>query len=267
MNTPRTTASSGITVSVVLPVKDDAPQLRRCLSALASQTRPPDEVVVVDNASSDASARTARAAGARVERCDRAGIPAAAAHGYDCARGELILRLDADCVPDPIWVQTVIEAFERRPDVDAFSGGAHFIDGPRWLRSPLVWAYLVSYAAVAASALGHLPIFGSNMAFRADAWQRIRSHAHLVDPGLHDDLDLAFHLGERFRIRYLPGARMGMSMRPFASRSAFLGRIAAGFRTVLVHWPHDFPPIRWTRILLRRLRNRVEIFAAARPGP
>ncbi|HEX5729139.1 glycosyltransferase [Microbacterium sp.] len=265
MNTPRTTASSGITVSVVLPVKDDAPELRRCLSALASQTRPADEILVVDNASSDASARTARAAGARVERCDRPGIAAAAAHGYDCARGALILRLDADCVPDRLWVETVIDAFERRPDVDAFSGGAHFIDGPRPLRSLLAAAYLASYAAVAASALGHLPLFGSNMAFRREAWRHARARAHLDDPGLHDDLDLAFHLGERFRIRYLPGARMGMSMRPFASRSAFLRRIAAGFRTVLIHWPHDFPPIRWTRMALRRLRDRVTVIAASRP--
>ena len=43
-------------VSVVIPVKDDGPRLRRCLRALAMQTRPPDEIVVVDNGSTDDSA-------------------------------------------------------------------------------------------------------------------------------------------------------------------------------------------------------------------
>ena len=84
-------------VSVVIPVKDDAALLTRCLSALAAQDRPVDEIIVVDNGSSDDSADRARAAGARVVRCDDPGIPAAASAGYDAARGDLILRRDADC--------------------------------------------------------------------------------------------------------------------------------------------------------------------------
>ncbi|HHX85985.1 MAG TPA: glycosyltransferase, partial [Actinomycetales bacterium] len=47
-------------VSVVIPVLDDAAELAGCLAALAAQTRPPDEVVVVDNGCRDASASIAR---------------------------------------------------------------------------------------------------------------------------------------------------------------------------------------------------------------
>ncbi|HWM17722.1 MAG TPA: glycosyltransferase family A protein [Microbacterium sp.] len=262
MNTAHTTSRAGATVSVVIPVKDDDDALRRCLQALRAQTRPADEIVVVDNGSSDSSTEIARAGGARVVPCDRPGIPAASSHGYDCATGDLILRLDADCVPDSTWIDSVIRAFAVRDDVGAFSGGARFIDGPSWLRAPLVMIYLGSYAAAAGSALGHLPLFGSNLAFRRAAWHRIRHRVHRNDDDLHDDLDLSFHLGELYRIRYLPGAAMGMSMRPFASKGAFLSRIAAGFRTVLVHWPHDFPPVRWTRMAMRRIRDRSGIRAA-----
>ena len=53
-------------VSVVVPARDDAEHLARCLRLLAAQTRPADEVVVVDNASIDGTADVARAAGARV---------------------------------------------------------------------------------------------------------------------------------------------------------------------------------------------------------
>lgn len=244
------------TVSVVIPVKDDAAGLRRCLHALARQTRRPEEIVVVDNASADTSAAVATAAGARVIHCRERGIPAAAAAGYDAARGEIVLRLDADSVPGPDWVGRYAEAFADRPEVAALTGGARFVDGPRVLRRPLAAAYLGWYAAAGAAALGHPPLFGSNMGFRRAAWTRVRTRVHRDDPELHDDLDLAFHLGERQRIRYLRGVVLGISMRPFGDPRGFVRRLRRGFRTVLAHWPLDFPPLRWDRMLLRRLGVR-----------
>lgn len=247
------------TVSVVIPVKDDAAHLYRCLQALAAQTRPADEVVVVDNDSSDDSADVARDAGARVVRCETPGIPAAAARGYDAATKDLILRCDADCVPTGVWIEAIVTRFETSPHVDALSGGARFIDGPRLLRMPLAAAYLGAYLAVAFATLGHPGLFGSNLAMRRAAWRSVRTQVHRVDPGIHDDLDLSFHLGERFRIRPISHVAMGMSMRPFTDPRGFARRIGRGFRTVVLHWPHDFPPMRWDRLLLRRLLGRHQM--------
>lgn len=249
-------------ISVVIPVKDDDTELARCLRALARQTRPPDEVIVVDNRSTDASAGVARAHGARVVRCERPGIPAASAVGYDAAAGEILLRLDADCVPDASWVRAMADAFAAHPEVSAFTGGAHFVDGPRALRAPLAALYLGAYAAVMLPTLGHPPLFGSNLGLRRDVWRGIRACVHL-DADLHDDMDLSFHVGERGRIRWLRDARMGMSMRPFASGSAFGRRISRALRTVVVHQPRDFPPVRWTRRALRALLRRRGADAAA----
>lgn len=256
------TAPSTATVSVVIPVKDDDRELARCLRALSLQTRKPDEIVVVDNRSSDASADVARGAGARVIRCDEPGIPAASAAGYDAVAGDLILRLDADCIPSANWVEAVTSAFAHRPDVAAFTGGARFVDGPRVLRAPLAAVYLAAYAAVLTPTLGHLPVFGSNLALRREAWRGIRSRVHRHDADLHDDLDLAYHLGEHFRIRYLPRCAIGISMRPFRSGRGFVRRSWLGVRTVVVHWPADFPPVRWTRLLLRRALERSRRDAA-----
>ncbi|MFC8303617.1 glycosyltransferase [Specibacter sp. NPDC057265] len=238
-------------VSVVIPVKNDSAELARCLAALARQSRPADELIVVDNGSSDDSAQTAVCAGATVISCLAPGIPAASSCGYDAATGDLILRLDADCVPAPSWIAEVVSSFETRPDVSAFSGYARFIDGPKLLRAPLAALYLLAYVLATAPALGHWPLFGSNMAMRREAWDAVRAAAHRDDPELHDDMDLSFHLGEGHRIRYLKGAAMGMSMRPFHSAAAFRRRLARGFRTVLAHWPHDFPPRRWGRRISR----------------
>ena len=253
-------------VSVVIPVKDDAALLARCLRALAVQTLQPDEIVVVDNDSRDDSAEVARRAGCRVVRCERPGIPAAAATGYTAARGALILRLDADCLPEPTWVETMARAAAARPDASVFAGGAYFIDGPPALRRPVAAAYLGAYATVAVATLGHLPVFGSNLAFRRAAWDDIRRHAHTDDPEVHDDLDLAFHFGERHRIVFVPDAGMGISMRPFADARAFRRRVRRGARTVLRHWPADFPPVRWVRLTLRRVLHLAGVPTPRRAG-
>ena len=147
-------ADGALRISVVIPVKNDGELLRRCLAALATQTRFADEIIVVDNASEDASARIASEAGAKVVRCQERGIPAASSRGYDASTGDVILRLDADCIPGDRWVESLERAFMGRPDVDAFTGGAIFIDGPGILRGPLARVYLSAYSLFSATALG-----------------------------------------------------------------------------------------------------------------
>lgn len=233
------------TVSVVIPVRDYAVPLAGCLDALAAQTRPADEIVVVDNASTDHSADVALAAGARVVFCGERGIPSAAAAGYDAATGELILRLDADSLPGPGWIAYMTAALSD-PDVDAVTAGAVFHDGPPRGRRPMAWAFLGTYAAFAYPALGHAPLWGSNMAFRRTAWLAVRDAVHL-GPELHDDLDLAFHLGEHHRIRIVPGrSEMRVSSRTVRPRR-FAKSFSRGMGTVFAHWPREIPPLRWAR--------------------
>lgn len=238
-------------MSVVIPVKDDSAELAVCLAALRSQSQPADEIIVVNNASMDDSADTAAAHGATVIYCADPGIPAAASRGYDAATGDLILRLDADCRPPETWICDVVTAFTQCPEISALTGPARFIDGPVLLRTPLAVTYLWAYTVVSAAALGHRPLFGSNLAMRREAWQAVKTTVHRADPELHDDFDLSFHLGEHHRVGRLRGQAMGISMRPFGSARSLRRRLIRGFRTVLVHWPEDFPPRRWAR--LRRL--------------
>ncbi len=238
-------SSRRIAISVVIPVKDDAVILTACLRALAAQTRHADEIIVVDNGSTDESAAVARAAGARVLSHHGGGIPAASAVGYDAARHDVIARLDADCVPAPTWLATIAESFAEYPDVDVLTGGARFIDGPVVLRRLLAAVYLGAYYLSTMPLLGHPAVFGSNTAMRRAAWLAVRSAVHRHDPDVHDDLDLAFHLGERHVIRYERRLRMGISMRPFASLSSLGVRAARGIHTVRVHYPDGVPPARW----------------------
>ena len=241
------------TVSVVIPVKDDAERLTVCLAALARQTVPAVEIVVVDNDSGDDTATVARAAGARVVFERRPGIPAASSAGYDAATGDVIARLDADSIPPTDWIENLARRFARQPEVSAFTGGAVFSGGPRRLRRVGAAVYLGAYYVALAPALGHVPLFGSNFALRRAAWEAVRWNVHRGDTELHDDLDLSFHLGAPFRLRYGRGMAVRISHRPLTDAASFRKRFRRGFRTVFVHWPHDLPWLRWYRAARVRL--------------
>lgn len=125
-----TSRADALPLTVVIPVKDDARHLERCLEAIARQGRPPREVVVVDNASTDDSADVARRAGARVVVEPSPGIPAAASTGYDAVASGVIVRCDADTMPPPDWLERVHEAFAADPGLTALTGSGRFYDLP-----------------------------------------------------------------------------------------------------------------------------------------
>jgi glycosyltransferase involved in cell wall biosynthesis len=119
-----------VTVSVVVPVRDGARYLGEALESVAAQTVPADELIVVDDGSTDESAAVAAAHGARVELRPALGPAAARNHGIEAARGALIAFLDADdlWLPDKLERQT--ETLRARPDVDVLFGHLRQIRAP-----------------------------------------------------------------------------------------------------------------------------------------
>jgi glycosyltransferase involved in cell wall biosynthesis len=241
------------TVSVVIPVRDDATALDQCLRLLARQTLSPLEVVVVDNASSDSSAEVAKLHGARLVFEGAVGIPAAACTGYDTARGDVIARCDADSAPPPDWLARITKRMATDPDVDAITGTGRFYDLPHPVAGLLRWLYLGTFYVSVHAALGHTALWGSNMAFRREAWLEARHRVHRWDAELHDDIDLAFALGLVRRIRFDRGLQVGVSARSLRGRRQLLRRLRRAFRTLAVNWD-DVPP--WRRWGARLSRSR-----------
>jgi glycosyltransferase involved in cell wall biosynthesis len=99
-------------VSVVIPAYNGAETLPACLSALQSQTLPPDqyEIIVVDDGSTDGTAEVARRFGVRVLSQLNAGPAAARNRGAIEARGELLCFTDADCAPAADWLACMATA-------------------------------------------------------------------------------------------------------------------------------------------------------------
>ncbi|WP_375388801.1 glycosyltransferase family 2 protein [uncultured Amnibacterium sp.] len=230
-------------VSVVIPVRNDAEALERCLAALAVQTVTPLEIVVVDNGSRDDGAARARRAGAMVVDEPEAGIAAAASHGYDAAVGDLILRLDADSLPSPDWIERMVAALDADQGLAAVTGSARFTGLPPLVDRLASAAYLGIYFRIVGAVIGREPLFGSNLGMRRDAWRTIRGEAHRWDRGVHDDLDLTLHLAQRYRTAVDRSIVVGISARPLGSAFGLLGRLTRAVHTIRLH-RHDLEAIR-----------------------
>lgn len=106
-------SAAGPTVSVVIPNWNGRRWLDPCLEALGAQDRPPDEVIVVDNGSSDGSVDHLRAAHAHVDVLEmgtNTGFAHAANAGVERARGEFVALVNTDVVLAPDWISRLSAA-------------------------------------------------------------------------------------------------------------------------------------------------------------
>jgi GT2 family glycosyltransferase len=100
-----------MTVSAIVPNWNGKNLLERLLMTLRAQSHPVDEVLVVDNGSSDGSADAAVRGGARVIRLGRnAGFSGAVNRGVKEARGEWLAILNNDVELAPDWVAKLLGA-------------------------------------------------------------------------------------------------------------------------------------------------------------
>jgi glycosyltransferase involved in cell wall biosynthesis len=109
--------------SVIIPCRNAAGTIADAVSTALDQTVPPLEVIVVDDTSTDESARIAEAAGARVIRLpQRSNAGGARNRGIDAARGDVIAFLDADVRVPRDWLARVDATLRSDASIAAVGG-------------------------------------------------------------------------------------------------------------------------------------------------
>ncbi|MCQ1986952.1 MULTISPECIES: glycosyltransferase family A protein [unclassified Arthrobacter] len=246
------------TITVVIPSHNDAVMLAACLDAVSRQTRPPDEVLVVDNASTDATADVCRAAGVRRIYEPRVGVTSATFRGFDEARGEWLARLDADSVPPPQWLERLEADLLEAGEDTAVTGPGQFYGANRLIRWIAEHLYIGGYRWSMTLLMGHPPIFGSNFGLHCSMWNRLRTRVHRDNPRVHDDLDLCYQLRPGMQVRWDPDLRVAVSARPFNTWRGLGRRVAMAYDTFKVEFREE-PPLRRRRERAAlRTRNRTD---------
>jgi len=130
-----------VTISVIVCAHNEEAFIAPCLASLLAQTRGADEVLVINNASSDRTGRVAMMfPGVRVVDEPRQGLVVARERGRIEARGDVLVYVDADCRAPLTWLQRIESRFSRDPLLIALSGNYRFYDWD-WRGRALLHAY------------------------------------------------------------------------------------------------------------------------------
>ena len=110
-------------LSVIVPAWNAEKNLALCLRSLTRQvlSKGSYEVILVDDGSTDQTAEIARRFPVVYHYQENQGPAAARNAGVFLAKGDLIFFTDADCVPDPNWLEEMAAPFAR-PEVTAVKG-------------------------------------------------------------------------------------------------------------------------------------------------
>jgi len=197
----RSERGSALSVSVIIPARNEADALPALLESLNGQTRPPLEIICVDDGSSDGTAEAARRLGARPVPAGAAlpgwlGKPWACRTGAENAKGDLLLFLDADVILGREAIERLLGEFPDGPGAVSLQP-FHAVEKPYEH-----FSLFFNLMAVAANGVG-LPwkarsagLFGPVIMIDRPSYDAIGGHGAVKDK-IADDLALGRALDRR----------------------------------------------------------------------
>ncbi len=205
------------TLSVVVPAYNERDHITDCLEALLRQADELEEIIIVDNNSTDETVDIVKTFQQHSKLITllhekKQGAIAARDQGLNTAKTDLIGRIDADTIVQPGWARAAREFFAKKEheNVSAASGPSFPHDAP--FQRIVEW-FITTFFNSNGDHGKVKALFGSNMIIRHSAWQ-------LIEPEVcrrHDimeDLDLAIHLTRHgTQVDVIPQMRVGVSSR------------------------------------------------------
>ena len=183
-------------VSVVVAARDEADRLPPLLDALAAQTHLDFEVVIVDDASEDATAalvdgRAAEDSRFRLVRVTDPQPPRkkhALTRGVAAARHDRLAFTDADCAPPSGWLETIAAHAAAAPDA-VFVGYGPYRKRPGALNAFVRYETLVTALLTAATVGLGRPYMavGRNFSYPKSVFERIGGFEHSLQSLSGDD--------------------------------------------------------------------------------
>ncbi|MFE2714588.1 glycosyltransferase [Streptomyces mirabilis] len=226
-------------VSVLVPAYNEAKCIENTVRSLMASEHP-IEVLVVDDGSSDGTARIVEdllLPNVRVVRQHNAGKPAALNRGLANARHDIVVMMDGDTVFEPATVRELVQPFAD-PSVGAVAGNAKV--GNRdsligaWQHIEYVMGFNLDRRMY--DILGCMPtIPGAVGAFRRSALERVGG---MSDDTLAEDTDITMALHrDGWRVVYAEKAR-AWTEAPESVQQLWSQRYRWSYGTMQAIWKH-----------------------------
>lgn len=147
-------------VSVIIPCYNLGAYLGDCVASVKSQSRPADEIIIVDDGSTDPQTREVLSAyefdpDVHLERTPNRGLPSARNHGRSVASGDYLVFLDADDLLKPDYIAKLADVLDRHEGVGAVTPWVrHFgAQEDMWIPPHGQFPYLLAENCLAAASM------------------------------------------------------------------------------------------------------------------
>lgn len=224
----------GMKVSVVIPAYNEEKYLPTCLNALSIQEVNPDEIIVIDNNSTDSTAKVAQQFKVNLIQEKIQGLIYARNRGFTESKYEIIARCDADTIVPADWIKKIKQNFLNN-EIDALFGPIYYYD---LLIKTASFCQL--YIFLMNLIQGHHVLIGPNMVISKIIWNKIKNHVCINDSLVHEDIDLAYHINQLSgKIKYDAGMIAATSARRIKGNLfSFFGEYPWRlFKTLQTHKP------------------------------
>lgn len=172
-------------ISVIVPTYNEEKYIGRCITSILAELKNihiPNEVIVVDNLSSDTTASIIEHFPIIHLTCDKKGSPSATRNlGANNARYEILCFIDGDCLVTPNWFQQVIIALENA-SIGAYGGPALSPEDGNWVET--TWAP----TAIKPFVINKSALPGANFSLRRNLFHQLGGFDANLTTAEDDDL-------------------------------------------------------------------------------
>jgi glycosyltransferase involved in cell wall biosynthesis len=198
-------ARAPLRASVVIPTYNRADLVGAAIESALAQTRPPHEVVVVDDGSTDGTAASVGRFGPPVRYLAKpnGGVSSARNVGIAHATGDCIVLLDSDDRLRETWLEKALSLLERDPAVGAACANVVLCDSAGKVLATTDYRPLVEDGVISLPRLFERRIsIGSNLCVRAEVLRSVGPFDESLATG--EDVDIALRIAAVAPIALVP---------------------------------------------------------------
>lgn len=224
MSLPTAPETRDFSVSIIIPAYNEEKEIRKTLESLTHLQKKSDipvEIVVCDNNSTDNTISIIKEfPNTKLVIEDKLrGANAARQGAFSASTGTIIAALDADCIPEPDWMNNALNYFKSDPRVISVAG-IYIYENTFWLASTINWlqislVHVFHFIAHTIFRKGGVMI-GGNAWYRREVLEKIGGFETSI-PFWGDDAHTAKMLAPHGKMIYAPDVRVLSSSRRFVT--------------------------------------------------